>query len=306
MRVSPPFIGSGSSSNVVASGSLPCLSDKESGIWLIFRLSVTCVSFLFGNGAAAAKMETHGIFLLGDVRKKLARDGREGQPDLQTKTRSSPPFTGSGSATKPAVVFFFSGKTITLIALPCSLSSPIKTWCPAKIENLVLFFFPEPTPAGGLLPSSWAILNPDEETLLAALPSLLDPSSELEPLISGAVSSFSRSFFFVIPLNHSSFPSSTSSFLILSFSYLCFFPEPDPDHKHPVICESKAQEDPDSSIHRLQNYTAETYHSLSLLPQWPWLLLLLLLPPQPYRKEGGNSRSFVRRRCPDISHTSRP
>ncbi|KAJ8639750.1 hypothetical protein MRB53_016444 [Persea americana] len=122
------------------------------------------------------------------------------------------------------------------------------------------------------------------ETLLAALPFLLDPQPEPEPLIAGAVSSVSRSVFFVFPLIHSSYPSSTFSVLVLSFSFLCFFPEPD-HHKQPGICESKAQEDPDSSIHRLQNYTAETYHSL---PQRPWpLLLLLLLPPQPYRKEGG-------------------
>ena len=141
------------------------------------------------------------------------------------------------------------------------------------------------------------------ETLLAALPFLLDPQPEPEPLIAGAVSSVSRSVFFVFPLIHSSYPSSTFSVLVLSFSFLCFFPEPD-HHKQPGICESKAQEDPDSSIHRLQNYTAETYHSL---PQRPWpLLLLLLLPPQPYRKEGGDSRSFVLRWCPDISYTIRP
>ena len=62
----------------------------------------------------------------------------------------------------------------------------------------------------------------NQETLLAALPFLLDPQPEPEPLIAGAVSSVSYSFFFVFPLNHSSFPSSTSSVLVLSFSFLCF------------------------------------------------------------------------------------
>ncbi|KAJ8627909.1 hypothetical protein MRB53_021216 [Persea americana] len=43
---------------------LPCLSDEESKIWLIFWLFATCVSFLFGDGAAATTRETGGIFLL--------------------------------------------------------------------------------------------------------------------------------------------------------------------------------------------------------------------------------------------------
>ncbi|KAJ8637391.1 hypothetical protein MRB53_011658 [Persea americana] len=89
-----------------------------------------------------------------DARKKLVRDGWRGQPDLQTETISSPPFTISGSATRPVVVFFFSGKTRAMIAISCSLSFLIRTRCPARIENPSLFFFPEPTPAGSLLPSS--------------------------------------------------------------------------------------------------------------------------------------------------------
>ncbi|KAJ8617890.1 hypothetical protein MRB53_014076 [Persea americana] len=53
-----------SDQNMVSSSSLPRLSDEEFEIYLIFRLSVTYFSFLFGNGAAAATMETGGIFFL--------------------------------------------------------------------------------------------------------------------------------------------------------------------------------------------------------------------------------------------------
>ncbi|KAJ8618047.1 hypothetical protein MRB53_014233 [Persea americana] len=69
--------------------------------------------------------------------KKLVRDERRGQADLQIETRLPPPFTGSGFATRLAVIFF-SGKTRTLITLRCSLSSLIRMWCPAREPSSLL------------------------------------------------------------------------------------------------------------------------------------------------------------------------